>query len=181
MDITSQFETVVLYILFILFISGSVSNLRLKIGRRWVSVATFIFTYIFCILLAIEFGYLSHLSDKSLELRKQDFCEISKEFGKDMSLEKQNKISHQLAQYAFIHGGYVRSYIDLNGKLREYQPSKEDRQNLALWESENKKYDQLVSFYFWNGVILLVIPLLGVGIGFTGFNEYIKKLANLKI
>jgi hypothetical protein len=168
---------VLISMVFIYLISGIVSNLRLGIGRRWVLVPSLIFFYLLCVGCAVGFGLVSHTGNSIYHQMKSPYepAQVTKDWGKDMSIEKRNKYSLDIARNAFLNGGCFRDYVDLNGNLRAYIPSEDDRKYRTSFLSSLDQLDQAVTLYFWAGIGWLLIPLLGVGIGFTNLGQRIGR------
>jgi hypothetical protein len=176
-------QEIIASLLFIFLISASVSNLRLSVGRRWVAISSCILLYLICMGFAIGIGFLSHTLDNTYHQLKNpnEVAQITKDWGKEMSIEKRNKYSINIARNAFLNGGSFRDYIDLNGNLVVYAPSNEDRQYRASLISSLNQLEQAATLYLWAGIGWLLIPLLGFGIGFTSLNERISRtLSKLK-
>ncbi len=182
-DLKTWALTIVGYIGAIELISGSVSNLRLSIGRRWVSIAKFVFIYLFCIGSTIGLDLLSHeIAELTHDIKYPNYStQITKNWGMEMSIEKRTKLSQQVARDYFVNKGCACDYIDFDGNLRAYQPSEEDRQARALRLTNIETLERSVRLTYGAGIIWLFIPLIGIGVGFTTLNERIdKNIAKLK-
>lgn len=165
-------------LVFIYLLSGIVSNLRLGVGRRWVLIPGLIFFYLLCMGCAVGLGFVAHTADGLYHQMKSPYepAQVTKDWGKDMSIEKRNKYSLDIARNAFLNGGCFRDYFDLNGNLRAYVPSDIDRQYRTSFLNSLDQLDQAVTSYFWAGIGWFLIPLLGIGLGFTSLDQRTNRV-----
>ncbi|MEQ1488640.1 MAG: hypothetical protein ABL920_09095 [Methylotenera sp.] len=150
-------------------ISELVRKLRTSVKNKWITIAFCIFAYIACIAISVFHSSFSHqinqlAKDMSYEPSRP---QLTKDWGDALSREDRTKYSQGIAQVSFVRYGNFRDYIDLNGHLREYEPTKIDRQYRANRLIEIKQIEYGGMYLFGMSIVWLLVPLLGVGIGFT--------------
>lgn len=166
----------VLLILVTYLVSKCVVHLRFNVGKKWAWSGFLVALYLGCMLASLGFN---SFSNQQITLAKDmknppGNIQIESGWGVNFSKEKRTEYSQSLARSLYINSGKLRDYIDLNGKLSEFKPTAVDRQK----RSELLRFIELLQTsgkrFFFLALSWLLIPLLGIGIGFT--NWLISKL-----
>ncbi len=161
--------SVALLILVTYLVSKCVVHLRINFSKKWVWSITLIALYLGCMMASLGFNFLS---SQQIALAKDmkkptKHSQIGSGWGANFSKEKRTQYSLSMARSLFIKNGKFVDFIDLNGKLSEYEPTAVDRQKRSELLLFTERIEISGNQMFFVGIGWLLIPLLGVGIGFT--------------
>jgi hypothetical protein len=79
-----------------------------------------------------------------------------------------------MARQAYLGGGKLRDYIDLNGNLRQYEPCEADRKCRVSLHYSIEQFEYASKQFSYAALVWLLIPLLGAGVGYTRWSERIN-------
>jgi hypothetical protein len=163
-------------ITFLLQMSKGVSRLHSSFGKKWVAVSFCVFSYLACMGIAVGHSYVSSYVDHLVQSLKSppDIAQVPKGWGENFTKEKRTEYSQMLARQAFLDGGKLRDYIDLNGSLREYEPCEADHQYRVSLKHSIERLEHASKQFFYAAIAWLLIPLFGAGVGYLRWLERIN-------
>lgn len=149
-------------------IANGVTHLRSHTNKKLRTVIFFVLAYLVCIGASLGHSLFQQLSDELVNQHKKlnTMAEICSDWGKDSPPEERLKISQNLASILFVREGKWANYIDLSGKLTPYQPTDLDRQERKNVLKGIEQQENTSKGLFWMALGWLLVPLIGVGIGF---------------
>lgn len=86
-------------------------------------------------------------------------------------MENRTQYSVTLARLTFESWGEVVEYFDASGKLVPYEPSPTDRQMREAYLERIRLLERQLILLFCTGIGWLLLPLLGIGLGFARQSE----------
>lgn len=149
-------------------IANGVSHLRFHANKKLRTIIFSVLAYFVCIGASLGHSLFQQLSDELVNQLKNppELAEISSNWGENFSKEDRLKYSQGLARRLFVREGRWRNYIDLNGKLTPYKPTELDRQEHIAFLKGIEQQENTSRGLFWMALGWMLVPLIGVGMGF---------------
>jgi len=174
------FADVMLAISMMIIMAGSVARLRTIQARQSSAVAFCLFLYFLCAVASAGHDYaIRQIENLTIALNNPaPPTHLSADWGASLNKEQRTAASQILARNTFENSGIIVDYIDLSRKLIPFEPTQKDRLNRAAYLGKIEQTVQSASLLVWASLGWLLVPLLGIGIGFTSWP---KRLTNPSI
>ena len=154
-------------VLSILLLTWGLISLRTGYSSAWKGVGLSALAMLICIGGTLGMYSLYSSSGSTLESLKKPPgpSHLGPEWGAKMSKEDRQKYSQMLARTSFRDWGITVNYFDMNGALRPYQPTDEDRAWLEWRRQAVAYFERESEILKWSMLAWLFVPWIGLVLG----------------
>ena len=155
------------------FIARNLYRLRFNLGSKRVGISACVALYLACAAVAVAHAWMWRSTDRYLLAlqRPAPPTHLASDWGSTLTVENRTKFSINLARLTFESWGEVVDYFDASGKLVPYEPSPKDRQMRDAYLERIQLLEYQLTLLFCTGIGWLLVPLLGIGLGFARQSE----------
>ena len=149
-------------------LAWAASSFRIRRDKRWIPGAVFVLGYAACIAGVIQNDSLvGSMSERLGQLNSPpEPSHLEEHWGKDLPAVDRTRYSEMLARNSYRYWGLHVNYFDLDGRLRPYESTDEDRQEFLSRAPLIARIRTIIDWFRVIGFLWLVAPLAALGLSF---------------